>query len=171
MPKSDDAGPRGADARRNRRGLERKLRRSLKGKVVLIGAGNELRSDDGVGAILAKKLGIGSARASSMPDQPSRASSPRSAGGSDTVALIDAVQFDGRKGEVRVFSAADLGTARLGTHGMSPGLFMETLERMGVARTLLIGIRPGTTTVGQELSPEIQSAAEILEAVLTRILG
>jgi hydrogenase 3 maturation protease len=152
--------------------LERKLRRSLKGKVVLIGAGNELRSDDGVGAVLAKKLGnrlratvldAGSALESFL--SPILREAPQ------TVALIDAVQFDGRKGEVRVFRVADLGTARLGTHGMSPGLFMETLERMGVAHTLLIGIQPGTTTVGQELTPEIQSAAEILEAVLTRILG
>lgn len=152
--------------------LERMLRRSLKGKVVLIGAGNELRSDDGVGPFLAKRL-VNRLRATVLDAGSALESflSPVLRETPDTVALIDAVGFDGRKGEVRAFSAADLGTARLGTHGMSPGLFMETLERMGVARTLLIGIQPGTTAVGQKLSPEVQTAAESLEAVLTRILG
>ncbi len=152
--------------------LERKLRRSLKGRVLLIGAGNELRSDDGAGVILAKKLdnrlrakvlNAGSALESFL--SPVLREAPR------TVALIDAVQFDGRPGEVRVFNASDLGVARLGTHGMSPSLFMETLERQGVAHAVLIGIQPGTTAVGQELTPEVQSTVETLETVLTRILG
>jgi hydrogenase 3 maturation protease len=152
--------------------LERKLRRSLEGRVLLIGAGTELRSDDGVGAVLAKKLdnrlrakvlNAGSALESFL--SPVLREAPR------TVALIDAVHFHGRPGEVRLFSAAHLGVARLGTHGMSPGLFMETLERQGVERAVLIGIQPGTTAVGQGLTPEVQSTAEILETILTRILG
>ena len=152
--------------------LERKLRRSLKGRVLLIGAGNELRSDDGVGAILAKKLDTRlRARVLDAGSALESFLSPVLREAPHTVALIDAVHFHGRPGEVRLFSAADLGIARLGTHGMSPGLFMKTLERQGVTHAVLIGIQPSTTAVGQGLTPEVQSAAETLETVLMRILG
>jgi hydrogenase 3 maturation protease len=152
--------------------LERRLRRSLKGKVLLIGAGNELRSDDGAGAVLARRL-ENRLRASVLDAGSALESflSPVLREAPDTVALIDAVHFDGRPGEVGIFHAADLGLARLGTHGMSPGLFMKTLEQQGVARTLLIGIQPGTTAVGQEMTAEVQAAVETLDTVLTRILG
>lgn len=152
--------------------LERQLRRALKGKVLLLGVGNELRSDDGAGAILAGRLenrlratvlNAGSALESFL--SPVLREAPH------TVALIDAVHFDGRPGELRIFHAADLRLARLGTHGMSPGLFMEMLEREGVPHALLIGIQPGRTAVGQEITPEVQSAVETLQTVLTRILG
>jgi hydrogenase 3 maturation protease len=152
--------------------LERQLRRSLKGKVLLLGVGNELRSDDGAGAILARRL-ENRVRATIMNAGSALESflSPVLREAPHTVALIDAVDFDGQAGELRVFSAADLGLARLGTHGMSPGLFMETLEQEGVPHALLIGIQPGTTAVGQEITSEVQSALETLETVLTRILG
>ncbi len=140
------------------------LRDVLKGKVVIVCIGNIERGDDGIGPHIAPLL-----KDSARYEVIDAGVSPENYTGvikrlnPDTVIIIDAVYFEARVGEIRLFKGDDLYSGRLSTHDMSPRLLIEYLKSSTDADIYLLGIRPGLNRFGRNLSEEVEKTKKKIE--------
>jgi len=142
------------------------LKLHLKGRVLILGIGNTLRSDDGVGSILAQRI------AGRIPCivYDSSASPENYLGkiikdSPEVILLIDAVDFGGRAGEFRVFEGEDIQTVNFfSTHDASISLAISYLKNsLKKVDIIILAIQPKILSFGDKLSPEINKALEKLE--------
>jgi len=141
------------------------LRVRLKGKVVILGIGNTLRSDDGIGSILASRL---KDKVSCLVYDAGQ--SPENYLGKvvsekpDSVVIIDAVDFGGQPGEFRIIDAKSLKTANLfSTHNASILLTINYLQSNLKLDIIILIIQPKSIAFGDTLSPEIAKTLDKLE--------
>ncbi len=144
--------------------LER-LKAHLKGKVVILGMGNTLRSDDGIGSILASRLKdkvpyIVYDAGQSPENYLGKIVSEKP----DNVVIIDAVDSGARPGECRLIEAEDLKTANLfSTHNASVLLTTNYLQNNLKLDIIILIIQPKSIAFGDSLSPEAAGALDRLE--------
>ncbi|MFA5149730.1 MAG: hydrogenase maturation protease [Candidatus Omnitrophota bacterium] len=146
------------------------LKLHLTGKVVIVGIGNTLRSDDGIGSILAARL---------QDKVPyivyDGSSSPENYLGKiikdtpDTILLIDAVDFGGEAGEIRFLEGEDIQTVNFfSTHDASISLAISYLKNsLKSAGIFILAIQPKILVFGDKLSPEIKGALGQIEEWFT----
>ncbi|MFC1804459.1 hydrogenase 3 maturation endopeptidase HyCI [Candidatus Omnitrophota bacterium] len=142
------------------------LRAHLTGKAVILGIGNTLRSDDGIGSILASRLkdrvpytvyDAGSAPENYLgkiiKDKP------------DNIVIIDAVDFGGQPGDSRIVEGGDLKTTNLfSTHNASISLTINYLQSNLKADIIVLIIQPKSIAFGDKMTPELTSALEKLDS-------
>jgi len=148
------------------------LREYLQGKALIMGIGNPLRGDDGAGPRLIESLRESGSKSLLIDagSAPERHLGEVKAAAPECVLLVDAVDFGGNPGEVRLFSREELGDWRpLSTHRLPLRLVMEYLEEETKARVLLLGIQPHLESFGQCLSVPVRQTVEAL-AVLLKML-
>ncbi|MCX6663283.1 MAG: hydrogenase maturation protease [Euryarchaeota archaeon] len=141
-------------------------------KIGIIGIGNLLRKDDGVGIVLLERL------------QKQKKKFPKNIefidGGTggmnllhllaqfDTVLLIDAVDFKGRPGDARVFSLKDIQSQKksvmMSTHDPDfLNLLRLSQELKEIPEILVIfGVQPRDVSHGMGLSKEIETVLDDL---------
>jgi len=172
--------------------LAARLAAVLRGRVALVGVGNDLCGDDGAGLAVATALKAAlDARAQPPPgDAPAASDAPQSAlslsvfcaggvpenylmkiarGRPDVVVLVDATDFAGDMPAGTVALAASARVAGMGpsTHGPAPLAFLDLLDQIHPCTRLLLGIQPVQTQVGSPLSPPVAAAADrLVQAVL-----
>ncbi len=137
----------------------------LKGKVVILGIGNSLRSDDAAGSFLAGRI------KGKVPYIVYDAgSSPENYLGKiirdlpDTLVIIDAVDFGGKPGEFNLIKGRDLKTANLfSTHNASISLTINYLQNNLKVDIIILIIQPKTIVFGDKLSPEVSGTLTRLE--------
>ncbi|RKY33311.1 MAG: hydrogenase 3 maturation endopeptidase HyCI [Candidatus Omnitrophota bacterium] len=141
------------------------LNSRLKGKVVVVGIGNTMRSDDGVGPILAERIkdkvpfsvfNVGQTPENYLEkiirEEP------------DTILLVDALDFGGKPGEIRIFDGKDLETTNLFfTHNSSITLLINYLKSNLSTDIIILIIQPKTIDFGEQLSPEVTKGLERTE--------
>jgi len=141
------------------------LKSHLKGKVAILGIGNTLRSDDGIGSILASRIKdkvpymVYDAGPSPenylekiIKDKP------------DNIVIIDAVDFGGEPGEAREVEGDDIKTVNLfSTHNASISLTINYLQNNLKVDIIILIIQPKTIIFGDNLSPEITETLNKLE--------
>ena len=142
------------------------LKLHLTGKVVIVGIGNTLRSDDGIGSILATRI---------QDKVPyivyNGSSSPENYLGKiikdtpDTILLIDAVDFGGKAGEVRFLEGEGIQTVNFfSTHDASISLAISYLKNsLKAAGIFILAIQPKILVFGDKLSPELAQALKKIE--------
>lgn len=135
------------------------LKSLLKGKVVILCLGNIDRGDDGAGPHIASaikdRVGYEVIDAGVTPENYTgviRKLRP------DTILIIDTVSFEGRPGEVRLFSGDDLRSGKISTHDISPRLLIEYLKTSTEADIYMLGIRPKSNRLKEDLSSEVKDA-------------
>ena len=143
----------------------------LKGKVVIMGIGNCLRSDDAAGSLLAQRIkekvpfvvfdaGVAPENflEKIVKERP------------DTVMIIDAVDFKGKPGESRLFDAQDLKTANLfSTHNSSITLLFNYLHYNLEVDIIALFIQPKTIVFGDTVSREVEETLVQWENLFSRI--
>jgi hydrogenase 3 maturation protease len=142
------------------------LKNALVGRIVLVGVGNTDRGDDGVGSVLARKMGFIDAGVSPenflekiVTERP------------DTVLIIDAADCGGAPGEVKLFDAADIAPGGLSTHALSLDMTREYLEgRLPGVKVVLLAIQPDVLK-GDTLSPAVRGACDAIEKALDELLS
>jgi len=141
------------------------LKSHLKGKVVIVGIGNTMRSDDGVGALLASRLKDKVAfRVFDVGVSPENYLEKIIKEGPDTIVIIDAVDFGAKPGEFQILEAQDLKTANLfATHNASISLAINYLQSNLRADIIILIIQPKSIAFGEELSQEIARTLDNLE--------
>ncbi|MDP6686316.1 MAG: hydrogenase 3 maturation endopeptidase HyCI [Candidatus Omnitrophota bacterium] len=140
------------------------LKDTLKGKVIVLCLGNLDRGDDGVGPYIAAqikdKVPYKIIDAGVTPENYTgviRRLDP------DTIVIIDAVQFEGKPGDVKIFLSDELRSGKISTHDVSPKLLIEYLTSSMKAKIYILGIKPKTNKIGEGLSKEALSAVEKIE--------
>lgn len=144
------------------------LKSHLKGKVIVLGIGNTLRSDDGVGSILASRL------KSKVPFtvwdvgvSPENYLEKIVREKPDSVVIIDAVDFGGTPGEFKALEAEEVKTANLfSTHNASISLLINYLQSQIKVDIIILIIQPKSLVFGETLSPEVAKTLAELEAWL-----
>lgn len=142
------------------------LKSHLKGKVVILGIGNTLRSDDGAGSLLAGRIKDKVAYvvfdAAASPENYLEKIIKQKP---DNIVIIDAVDFGGRPGEFRVLEGEEIKTVNLfSTHDASLSLAINYLQNNLHADIIILGIQPKAIAFGDTISPEVAGALDKLEA-------
>jgi len=135
-------------------------KRLLKGRTAILGFGNRLWRDDGVGSVLAERL------KALHPDAPvfdggmvpENYLEKVAATEPDSILLIDAADFGGEPGECREFIGEELALTGLSTHAGSPQMLAAYLEARTGAEVKMLAIQPGDVGEGTQLSPRVELA-------------
>lgn len=137
------------------------------GKTIVVGVGNRLRCDDGVGCQIIDLLkeGCGKGRtdievldAGTVPEnyiEPIIEKNPQ------RVLFVDACLFGGSPGEFRLFESESfekLALPNFSTHTLPLNLLAELINVDTGARVYLLGIQPYQRGIGEKLSPVLASA-------------
>ena len=141
------------------------LKLHLQGKVVILGIGNTLRSDDGIGSILANRIKgkIPYIVYDSGPN-PENYLGKIIKDKPDNIVIIDAVDFGGKPGEFKELEAEDIKTVNLfSTHNASISLTIDYLQNNLKVDIIILIIQPKTIALADTLSPEISDTLGKLE--------
>ncbi len=137
----------------------------LKGKVIVLGIGNTLRSDDGAGSLLANRIkGRVPFLVFDAEVSPENYLEKIVQEKPDTIVIIDGVDFGGKPGEIKFLETKDIKTANLfATHNASISLTINYLQNNLKADIIILSIQPKCINFGDRLSPEITNALDELE--------
>lgn len=149
-----------------------RLKRVLEGRVVVLGVGNRCRRDDGAGSLLAEQLdgqtGLEAIDAGAVPEnylekvarlQP------------DTILILDAADFGGAPGDLRILEPELVGPSGVSTHVLSLQIIADFLKARTQARLAVLAIQPADIGLGTELSEEVSRAINLLKEALISALN
>ncbi len=150
--------------------------------MLVLGIGNAMKGDDGLGPLVVTRL-IARGEAARAQDNEGnyrprvvaldcgttpenytsviRRLQPR------LLLIVDAAEMGLEPGECRVIPRDRVGSLGLSTHSMPLSLFMSYVDDL-VERIVLLGVQPHSMALGVEMSPEVAAAAEDLIDCLVR---
>jgi len=148
-----------------------RLKRLLEGRVIVLGVGNRCRRDDGAGSLLAEQLdertGVQVIDAGAVPEnyvEKVARSRP------DTILILDAADFGGAPGDLRILEPELVGPSGVSTHVLSLQIIADFLKARTQARLAVLAIQPADIGLGTELSEEVSRAVELLKEALISAL-
>ena len=158
---------------------------STSSEILVLGVGNTLLTDDGVGVLVVREMAEAAAG-----DEPRGQGAPvvyhdggtiglallpliENRGG---VILVDAADFGGRLGEVRLFEGDDmdalLRVKRSTPHEIAVSDLILTAELIGTKpdRRALVAIQAGDVTLGAEPQPEVAASIGLARAEVSALV-
>ena len=157
--------------------LESQVRAFLgegKKRVALLGVGETLRGDDGVGVKIIELL-VESALEDILilntGSVPEAFTGKLVEHNSTHVLLLDAANFQGEPGDVKLIDSTRIGGQVISTHNLPLTLFINYIEKVLGAKVRLLGVQPKYIGFKTELSQEVAEAAQEVAALLTKILS
>jgi len=147
-----------------------KLKDRLQGKVSIVGIGNRLRNDDGVGPEIINRLKNPLPRLLlfDVGEVPENYLGKIVKQRPDTIVLIDAVDFGSSPGTIKIIEKDDIRDESLSTHNASLNLVAKYLQKETSADVFLLGIQPKTTEFGREISQPVREGLEKIVRMLER---
>ena len=141
-------------------------------KIAILGVGNDLRTDDGVGLFIINNLSIRHPNllienVGSVPEAFAR---PLADFGATRIILIDAADMNKNPGYIELVTKNQITGIAISTHRMPLSLLMTYLEQQTKGETLLLGIQPKNVQFGEGLSLEIEEAARKIISSLDNLL-
>jgi hydrogenase 3 maturation protease len=140
--------------------------------TLLVGMGNTLKADDGIGPeICARLKGLipdNVIDAGTVPEnyiQVIIKKNPK------VVLFIDAIDFQAPAGTIRLFEAAELSMAGVTTHTLSPRLLGKMISQSIPAKIFFVGIQPKSTVIGHSMGREVSSAKDKLFKLFTHVFS
>ena len=128
---------------------------------ILMGIGNTLRRDDGVGMYVARKFRKDGWVVLACGTAPENFSAVVRRERPKFLVMVDAADMGLAPGETRVIPRSRIEDVGFGTHQLPLSRIILFLE--DVADTImLVGIQPAVTGDGEDLSPEVQASADRL---------
>ncbi len=144
-------------------------------KLIVLGVGNELKSDDGVGSFIIKKLKEENIEndnllfidAQTVPENFTgkiRKEKPTH------LIIVDACLMDSRPGDMRIVDKDNFANIGISTHSMSLSFFVRYLEKDTGFKIIFVGIEPETMDWGAKPTPKVEKSAyefiEILKGII-----
>jgi hydrogenase 3 maturation protease len=150
--------------------LLRQLNKLRNSATLIVGIGNVLKGDDGVGPLVCEQL-TGKIRAElidagTVPEnyiQPIIKKAPRN------LLVIDAIDFGAPAGTIRIFEPEQLNSHAFSTHALSPRLFVDMVYQSIKVDIYFIGIQPAQTQLGESVSPQASQAVQQLSQTLVEL--
>jgi hydrogenase 3 maturation protease len=141
-------------------------------KVVVLGVGNPMRGDDGLGPALAERL-QSKVRATviNAEEVPENYLGKIVAAQPQVVMIVDALDIGLSPGDVALVEVDRLGGASPSTHSASLSLCGQYLRKETQADVFLLGVQPLQTGLGAPLSPAVEATINLIENVLQQLLA
>ena len=145
-------------------------------KLMVLGVGNELKSDDGVGPFIIKKLKQENIEnknllfidAGTVPENFTgkiRKDNPTH------LIIVDACLMDSNPGDMQIVNKYEFANIGISTHSMSLSFFVRYLEKDTEIAIIFVGIEPETMEWGAKPTPEVEkSANEFIETLKEIVL-
>ncbi len=134
-------------------------------KYILMGIGNTLRGDDGIGSIIAQDFKDRDWLSMDCGVIPENFTSIIKKNKPDLVVLVDAVEMDLKSGEFRIISPDRISALHLTTHGM-PLSFLISYLKDYTQELIFIGIQPKIINYSNSVSPEVLKSSEKIIGIL-----
>ncbi len=139
-------------------------------RTVILGVGNILKGDDGVGPLVCARLaGKVSATVIDAGTVPENHLRPIISAGCENLLVVDAVDFAGSPGQARLFLPDRMSNFAFSTHSLSLHLFLELLGHEIEMAPFMIGIQPSHTQLGRPVSAAVRKSIDVLTDALTEI--
>ncbi|HMK54441.1 MAG TPA: hydrogenase maturation peptidase HycI [Methanobacteriaceae archaeon] len=137
-------------------------------KVVILGIGNDILGDDGLGSFIARSLMdldeyIISLDGGVVPENFTGTIKKENA---SHILLVDAVELGEAPGYVRLVEKDEIANYSISTHSIPISFLIKYLQVGTDAKIALIGIQPESMELGDEISPSVKkSAIEVLNTL------
>ncbi len=142
-------------------------------RIAIVGMGHELRGDDAVGVMVARRLQALSNSNWLVLDAgpaPENFSSKLCEFSPDILLLVDAVQMDALPGSIRLLAVDDTEIYSVATHALSPHLWITYLQIELNCVIKLLGIQVGQCSLGTLLSSPVSMSAERIVQVIEQLV-
>jgi len=124
--------------------------------------GNPIKSDDNIGNIILDKINVENVTKIKGGVTPENFISKLK--DFDEITILDALDFGGEIGEVKVFKPDEINDVLLSTHSIPLDMLEKFLPK---SKIKIIGIQPKNIGFGEELSEELKERIEeIVEIVI-----
>jgi hydrogenase 3 maturation protease len=137
--------------------------------ALIVGVGNTLRGDDGVGPLVCHEL------KAILPDRVIDAGTvPENYIGKiikkapRVLVIIDAIDHNAQPGDIRVLRADEINSMAISSHSLSPALFVEVILNDISPDVYIVGIQPKHLSLGRPPSPEANRAIQTLASLIRR---
>ena len=162
----------------NKMPFESQLSNFLEGfeKLIVLGVGNELKCDDGVGPYIIKKLkeekienkkNLLFIDAQTVPENFTgkiRKENP------SHLIIVDACLMGGQPGDIKIVDKYDFANIGISTHSMSLSFFVRYLEKDTDFGIIFIGIEPESMDYSENLTENVEKTAyefiDILKGII-----
>ena len=135
---------------------------SKKGQLLVVTVGNSFRSDDDVGPYIARQIkkckkNVIILNARSKPESIiNKAVEVKPC----KVVIIDAANFGGMPGEIRLIEKTDIPDTSLSTHSFSLNIVAGIIEEDTGADVFFLGIQPKSIQLAEGLAEPVKKSAE-----------
>ena len=145
-------------------------------KLIILGVGNELKCDDGVGPYIINKLKEENIEdkkkllfidAKTVPENFTgkiRKEKPTH------LIIVDACLMDEEPGTMKIVNKYDFASIGISTHSMSLSFFVRYLEKDTEFRIIFVGIEPESMDYADEPTPKVEKAADEFVNILKEII-
>ena len=134
-------------------------------KLIVLGVGNELKSDDGVGPFIIAKLkqeriendNLIFIDAETVPENFTgkiRKEKPTH------LIIVDACLMDSQPGDMKIVNKNNFADIGISTHSMSLSFFVRYLEKDTEIKIIFVGIEPETMDWGDKPTDKVEKAAD-----------
>ena len=157
--------------------LEAELREYFgenKKRVVLVGVGNPMRADDGIGPKIIELLQenpLDHVLLINSETVPESFTSKVTGFEPSHVLLIDAANFRGEVGDTKMITSAQIGGQAVSTHSLPLTIFISVIEHDLDLNVMLLGIQPRTIDFYAPMSPDIEEKASLIANTLYQVLS
>ena len=132
---------------------------------ILMGVGNELLGDDGVGIYIAQRFHADGWRTLICGTAPENFTSVIRRERPDVLLIVDAAYMGLSPGEFRIVMESAIEDVSIGTHQLSLS-HLITYLRSSATEITFIGIQPRTVEMGAKMSADVKKGAAVLMRVL-----
>ncbi len=144
-------------------------------KISVVGIGNVLMSDEGVGIRVVEKLRkMGLKNVEIYDGGNLNFQLLEYIGNSDVAIFVDAVDFEGKPGDVKVFRISEVkGPDFFGIHDLDYTKVINIAKFCGIElpEAYVVGVKPKVVSEGLELSPEIEKAVDRAAEVVIDLIS
>lgn len=142
-------------------------------KIAVLGVGNDLRTDDGLGLVIVnglKHLEGPNLLIENVGSVPEAFASNLADFGAERVIMVDAADMLKPPGHIELVTKDRIGGITLSTHRMPLSLLMQYLEDRTGAQSIVLGVQPQSVEFGEGLTGEIQAVVEKIISTLETML-
>jgi len=141
-------------------------------KIAILGIGNDLRTDDGLGPYIVNtiKFDHPNVMIENVGSVPEGFARPLADFGAKRIIMIDAADMRKAPGHVELVTKDRIGGISISTHSMPLSFLMMYLEQETGGESILVGIQPKSLQFGEGLTQEIQEVSDNIISSIERLL-
>ena len=144
-------------------------------KLIVLGVGNELKCDDGVGPFIIKRLKEEKIENENLIFIDSQTVPENFTGkirkeNPTHLIIVDACLMDLQPGDMKIVDKYDFANIGISTHSMSLSYFVRYLEKDSNFNIIFVGIEPETMEWADRPTPKVEKAADDFINILKGII-